>query len=187
MTWVASMARIDGAVYLYGTASRCEHGRVFEQPGDHGTVFVYKLREDGFIALESEDKEKPSRVITREKIWHGGDLHINISAKNVTVGVYAAEETETKSLNALGVAKPVEGFTADDCIPFSGDTTDLIPKFKSGKTLDELVGKTIVFEINYTDGTLFSLYGDYTDVFNTEAARYRKFGVLPTRRDASGV
>ena len=187
LLWVASVLRREDGVYLYGSASECEHGTVFNTPGDHGRICVYKLRTDGFIALKSENSHLPSRVITREKIWNGGNLHININAKNVTVGVFVTEETESVGLNALGKARPIEGFTAADCIPFSGDSVDCIPRFKSGRTLDELVGKTLVFEINFEDGTLFSLYGSYTDVFNTEGARYRKFGAMPARAEAFEV
>ena len=35
------------------------------------------------------------------------------------------------------------------------------------------------FELRFEEGEVFSLSGDYTDVFNTEAARYRQFGILP--------
>jgi hypothetical protein len=35
-----------------------------------------------------------------------------------------------------------------------------------------------VFEVKFEDGELFSFRGDFTDVFNVEAAVYRKYGVL---------
>ena len=48
----------------------------------------------------------------------------------------------------------------------------------NGTELD-IAGKTIVFELKFHDGEVFSLAGDFTDVYNTEGAKYRKFGVLP--------
>ena len=39
--------------------------------------------------------------------------------------------------------------------------------------------QTLVFEIKFEDGELYSLSGDYIDAFNTEAVRYRKLGILP--------
>lgn len=84
--------------------------------------------------------------------------------------------------NALGLSEPVEGYGVEDCIPFSGDSTDHTPRYKGGRSLDDLVGKTLVFEINFESGALYSLFGDYVDLYNTESARYRMLGVMPTRK-----
>ena len=179
LTWIAGSLCRNEDILLYGSASELEHGPAFSKPG-HGRLFVYRLRRDGFMALETCDPTSPSRVVTREKIWNGGDLHLNIRAENVTVGVYETSESVNVAGNALGMSRPIEGFSAEDCVPFSGDSLDYVPQYKSGKTLSELVGKTLVFEINYTRGALYSLSGDYTDVLNTEGVRYRKFGILPS-------
>ncbi len=179
ITWIASaLQQENGDVYLYGSASRLVHGPAFHQPGS-GTICIYRLREDGFIALASEDANTPSRVITREKVWHGGELHLNLSAKHATVAVYASDESTPVSGNVLGMAKPLRGYTHEDCIPFSGDSTDFIPQYRNSNRLDTLKGKTLVFEIVFTDGKLYSLSGDYTDVSNTQGERYRKLGILP--------
>lgn len=180
MVWLSSITCRDEDILLYGSASEQVHGPAFVHPGQ-GRLFVYRLRKDGFVALACEADGVPARVITREKIWNGGDVHLNIHAENVTVAVYETSESVSVTGNALGMAKPIEGYTAEDCIPFSGDSNDYIPTFKSGRTLSELVGKTLVFEIRYANGTLYSLSGDYTDAFNTEGCRYRRFGVLPRK------
>ena len=180
ITWIASMMQQEnGDIYLYGSASKLVHGPAFHEPGT-GTIFVYRLREDGFIALASEDETTPSRVITREKAWHGGELHLNLSAKHATVAVYVSDESDLVSGNVLGISKPIPGYSHEDCIPFSGDSTNFVPQYKNGNLIDSLKGKTLVFEIVFTDGKLYSLSGDYTDVSNTQGARYRKFGVLPS-------
>ena len=155
-----------------------EHGPAFQNPGS-GKILVYKLRSDGFIAFETEDKTKPSFVTTREKIWHGGELTINIKAQNATVAVYDSCESEDMGGNVLGMAVPLEGYGHEDCIPFGGDSIDWTVCYKNGRTLDELKNKTLVFEVKFTDGSLYSISGDFTDVFNTQAARFRKFGILP--------
>lgn len=179
LTWISNMMKCDdGSINFYGSASELEHGPAFHEPGT-GKIFVYKLREDGFISLKTENKDEVSVVATREKVWHGGDLHINISTKGATVGVYITDEDEVVTGNVLGYARPVEGYSHEDCIPFSGDSTDWIPEYKNGKKISDLAGKTIVFEVKFSDGELFSLSGEFTDVYNTEGARYRKFGKLP--------
>lgn len=177
MVWLSSMVHRDGEILLYGSASELVHGPAFHNPG-RGRLFVYRLREDDFISLRSIDETTPARVITREKIWHGGELHLNIKASNVTVGVYETNESEMVAGNALGIAKPLTGYSHEDCIPFSGDSLSHVPQYKNQNTLSSLAGRTLVFEVRYTNGALYSLSGDYTDVFNTEGVRYRKFGEM---------
>ena len=179
LVWVSNMQRHDdGNLYFYGSASELEHGPAFHEPGT-GKIFIYKLRRDGFISLSTQDKGKISSVATREKVWHGGEVHLNIKAKKATVAVYVSDESEIVSGNILGITKSIDGYGHEDCILFTGDSTDWVPQYKSGKKIEELSGKTIVFEVKFEDGEVFSLSGDYTDVYNTQAARYRRFGVLP--------
>ena len=169
----------DGNIYFYCSASEYEHGPAFRQPGK-GMVLVMRLRADGFISLVAESADEPAVLATREKVWHGGELHVNLRAKRATMAVYCSSETENLGGNVLGISHPIEGCAHEDCVPFEGDSTDWVPRFKSGKTLDSLTGKTLVFELRWEDGEVWSLSGNYTDVFNTQAARYRKFGVLPS-------
>ena len=179
MMWAfCSMRCDDGSINFYASASEFEHGEAFSNPGT-GKIFVFNMREDGFISLSTVDMEKTACVATREKIWHGGEVQYNLKAKEATVAVYITDESEMLTGNIGGVARPLEGYGHEDCIPFNGDCTNWVPQYKSGKKVDELKGKTLVFEIKFTDGELFSLSGDFTDVYNTQAARYRKFGSLP--------
>ena len=179
LVWVMSMLENrDGSINFYASASELEHGPAFRNPGT-GKMFVYNMRKDGFISLCTENAHEDASVITREKIWHGGEIHFNLKAKKATVAVYISDESELVAGNVLGIAKPVEGYSHEDCIPFEGDSTDWVPEYKTGKRVDELKGKTLVFELKFSDGEVFSLSGDYTDVFNTQAAKYRRYGVLP--------
>lgn len=180
LTWVSSVVkREDGKINIYGSASGLEHGPAFSEPGT-GKIFIYEMREDGFVALKTENKDEISVVATREKVWHGGEVHVNIKTQNATMAVYVTEDDEeVLGLNVLGIATPIDGYGHGDCVPFCGDTTDWVPEYKNGKKIDDLKGKTLIFEIKFSDGEIFSLAGDFTDVYNTEGARYRKFGSLP--------
>lgn len=184
MTWVTCLRQAeDGSIRFYASASMHEHGNAafHGSAGMSGNIFVYQLRQDGFVELTTEDPALPSVVTTREKVWHGGELHLNLASEQATVAVYTSNESENVGGNVLGIAAPVEGYSHEDCVPFSGDSTDWVPTFKNGKTLNDLVGSVLVFELKFQNGTLYSLAGDYTDVFNTDGARYRKFGILPNR------
>ena len=168
----------DGKVYFYGSVSEQEHGPAFHNP-QNGKIAVYSMREDGFISLATENPKQTASVITREKLWQSGELHINLKAKKATLGVFVTDDSEMVEGNVLGFARPIEGYRHEDCVPFSGDSTDWAPEYKSGKKIEELKGKTLVFELRLEDGEVYSLSGDYTDLFNTQAARYRYLNVLP--------
>ena len=174
LIWLFSHQRLDnGDILLYGCASCLEHGPAFRNPGN-ATILVFRLRKDGVISLVTERNDEASVVATREKIWNGGALSVNIRAEEATAAIFIADDE-----NTLAYTKPVEGMGHGDCIPFSGDSTEWIPEFKSGRSLDELCKKTIVIEIKYKNGELFSISGDFTDCYNTQAARYRKYGRMP--------
>lgn len=181
MIWVSgAVTTDDGDVLIYASASEKEHGPAFKAPSG-GVIFVYKLRRDGFICLKTDKKDEVSTVATREKVWHGGELHVNLSSEKATVAVHITKEDEetTGGTNVLSFSNPLPGYGHDDCVPFSGDSVDWIPTWKNGKKLDDLKGNTLIFELKFNNGQVFSFGGEYTDVFNTEAARYRKFGILP--------
>lgn len=179
MLWCFGCQKLDdGNVYFYTAATELEHGPAFRNPGT-GKMFIYKMREDGFISLASEKTGEESVVATREKIWHGGDFHINLKAQKATLAVHIADESEDVGGNVLGFSHLVEGMGHEDCIPFGGDSTDWVPEYTTGKKVSELSGKTLVFELKFEDGEVYSFAGDFTDVYNTQGARFRKYGVIP--------
>ena len=182
MVWVMNM-RVgnDNNIYIHAGATELEHGHAFhgvKHPA--GRMFVYKLRRDGFIKLETADEDKESVVATRENIWHGGDVHFNLKAKKATVAVYeGVARTSKGNVNSSSNCELIEGFSHDDCVPFSGDSTDWVPEFKSGKKISDMVGKTLIFEIKFEDGEIYSINGDMTPVFNVPAARFRINNEMP--------
>lgn len=180
MAWFGSCRKIEnGDVMIYTAGTHAEHGHF--HAGTEGSIVVYRLRSDGFICLESQDPAQTSRVTTREYIWQGGELRVNLSAKAATVGIFETAENG-RDINSLGFAHPVPGFGHEDCVPFSGDSTGWVPQFKNGKDLSEFAGRTIVIEVRFEDGRLYSLQGDALRAFNTEASRYRVKGILPQKR-----
>jgi hypothetical protein len=56
-----------------------------------------------------------------------------------------------------------------------------VVSFKNGNTLDRFIGKTIVIELKFKNGEVYSISGDCIPVMNVEAGYYRKFGVLPEK------
>lgn len=177
MVWVSQIRQAEnGDILILTSATPEEHGNFV--PGTHGTMQTYRVREDGFVFLTNEDASKPAAVATRDKLWHGGEAHINLAAKYATFAVYETAENEDGN-NVLSFSRPIPGMGHEDCVPFSGDSTDWVPTFKSGKTMNDLAGKTLLLEVRFTEGKLYGIGGDFTDLFNVDAFRYRWSGVLP--------
>lgn len=181
MVWLPDFQEDEnGDLIVYADATRLEHGAAFHvKGGNNSSINIYKMRRDGFICLETENKDEESCIATRENIWHGGDLHINIKAEKATVAIYEADGVWLENIN--GDCKPVAGYGHEDCIPFSGDNTDWVPTFKNGKSINDFAGKVVVIEVKFMNGELYSLYGECTPVMNVEAGYYRKFGTLPEK------
>ena len=92
--------------------------------------------------------------------------------------MWEADRNIGTGVNVLGFSHPLKGYGHEDCVPFSGDGS-WTPVFKNGRTLAEQAGKVLIFEVRFADGTLWSLEGDFTNVYNTQAARFRTFGLMP--------
>jgi hypothetical protein len=179
MLWPMSMVKDqNGDLLIYAGATKLEHGEAFHVKG--GTaIHVYRLRRDGFVYLKTGKSDEESVVATRENIWNGGELHINLKAEKATVAIYESTGEWLKNIN--GECRLAEGYGHEDCVAFSGDSTDWTVEFKNGKTLDQFIGKTIVVELKIKNGEVYSLSGDCVPVMNVEAGYYRKFGVLPEK------
>lgn len=175
LTWPSSFVlQENGDLLIYASVSAKDHGPAFSQPGG-GRIAVWRLRKDGWIALTTENPETIGVLSTRENIWTAGEAHVNLTAAHATLAVY-----ESTGNDFLAHAAPVEGYSHEDCIPFSGDSTDWVPQFKNGRTLQDLAGRTLVLELKLNDGCVYSICGDFVPCMNLEGARYRMRGIIPT-------
>jgi len=179
MVWPTYIIPKEDGLYLYAAATELEHGPAFSGTDGRADILIFRLRKDGVIKLETEDNTKSSVLKTRENIWQGGEIHLNLKAQRATVALSESDE----SAYTGGACKPIAGFGHEDCIPFSGDAVDWVPIFQSGKKTADLKGKTVSIEVKFEDGELYSISGDYIPVMNVEAAVYRKYGRLPECRN----
>ena len=140
------------------------------------TIWDYDIETDRvarFIRLTSADKNSDSLVAFREVCWGGGEISVNISAEKATCAVY---EMVTQGF------EPQLRLSHEDCELFFGSSTDWHPHWKNGATLDDLKGKTIVIEVRFRDGSIYSCSGNGTALMDLEAERYRQFGTISFRK-----
>ena len=168
--WPSSILRQeDGSILIYAPAHGGVHGTLTN--GRHmSSIHIYRLRQDGFIRLVSR-RDQTARIATRENLWHGGELSVNLKCTEpTTVGVY--------TFSGSNGAEPLPGFGHADCVPFSGDSTNWIPCWKGG-SLDAYIGKHLVFELCFRGGEVYSLYGNCTPMMFIEARREERTGIKP--------
>ncbi len=171
--WPSSiLRREDGSLLIYASAFRRDHGGLMNVRGE-AAIHVYRLRKDGFIRLVSQ-RHKIARLATRENLWNGGELSVNLrSSGPATVAVYRVQGQER--------AKPRPGFSHEDCAAFRGDATDWKPRWKGG-SLAPFVGQSLVFEIKFSGGELYSISGNFIPMMYVQARKYGNFGVVPDRK-----
>lgn len=170
MFWVSAFSESpDGNQFIYVTHSKHAHGEGFAL-ADGGTTDIYKTPKDRFICLASEEGETGT-VTTRENYFTGRDVFVNIKAEEATFAVFESVSTP-EDMNLMGMTHPVPGFTHEDCVPFSGDSTAWKPEFRE-HDLSELSGRTLSFEIRFRSGKIFTVSGDFVPVINTVGSRIR--------------
>lgn len=166
------LRRNDGSILIYAAAQGSDHGGLVKESGK-AAILIYRLREDGFIRLVSQ-RDLTARLATRENLWLGGELSVNLRcAGPATVAVYRADEANG--------TEPVPGFGHSDCAPFSGDAVRWIPAWKGGG-LAGFTGQSLVFELRFTGGEVYSLSGNCIPMMFVEARKQERFGTVPDRR-----
>lgn len=150
----------NGDLLLYASGTSAVHG---DFSRDDARVGVYRLREDGFIRLET-GPQGTGRLMTRQLLLQG-PLSINLEADSATCAIRDRD------------SRPIEGFDHVDCTPFSGDARHWRPAFR--ESLAGLYGKVVTIEVCVTGGALYAIEGEFVSLMNTEALRYERFGVMP--------
>ena len=175
MLWPGSVRRdADGSVLLYTVCCGFGHGGFYRANRDTWIV-AWRLREDGFVRLVSEDPTKESVIGTRDTLWRGGELRVNLACRGkATVAVFA-------STKPGGLLAPVPGYGHADCEPFSGDSTAWTPIWRGG-SLTSFKDQRIAFELRFRDGEIYSLSGNMTPMMWVQVQQYEEACVDPMRK-----
>lgn len=161
------VAQADGSLLIYASACTHEHG---VPPKGSGSIVVYWLRRDGFCYLESCGGI--GLVGMRPVYWCDGEVELNVSSQG---GSARAQVTDQ-------VGTPLEGFTFEDCKPFSGDDTAWSPEWRSGKRMGSLRGQFIRVEVELNSARLYAIRGEYVETMPMAIARHRAYGEIPSSR-----
>ena len=103
-----------------------------------------KLRRDGFASMNADENQ--GSLLTEKISFNGEYLFVNADVKG---------ELKAEILNAKG--KVVKGFSKDDCITFTGNSTKQSLSWKSGN-LAKLKGEPVQIKFYLTDGKLYAFW-----------------------------
>ena len=109
---------------------------------------------------------------TRVLFWRGGELQLNVRSPDGKVRVQITNpETE-----------PLDGYSFDDCVAFTGDETSWQPTWKDGKSLVCQLENAIRLEVEITNGRIYSIRGDFEPLVAGHCWRFNEDGVIPEPR-----
>ena len=161
------VAEQDGSLRIYASACTQEHG--YRPPGS-GSILAYRLRRDGFVYMES--LAGPGFIGTRPLYWRGGQPSLNLQSP--------AGEARIQLTDEWGDV--VQGYSFEDCEPFTGDDTQWQPAFKDGRTVTEQAGRILRIEVMLQNARLFAIRGDFVPLTAAHCWRFHQYGTVPELR-----
>jgi hypothetical protein len=173
----------DNQIRIYSSASKLEHGyhinphigpkRLERGPAgegnDTGALLMHKLRLDGFYYVES--CFGPGMIGTRSLYWQGGEARFNIQS---------GLETRVQVTDPTG--EVIEGYSYDDCLPFTGDALDWSPRWTGGRGLASFTGQAIRLEIEMNNARIYAIRGDFLPLSGRELRSFVAEGETPIPR-----
>lgn len=164
----SAMRRLeDNSLMIYASCTEFEHGHFTMR--ERACIAAFSLRRDGFIYLESQGG--PGEICTRPLLLEGGNLSLNLSAPvhPASCALYDLQ------------GRPIPGFGHEDCLPFVGDSTEWMPRWKE-KAFEELKGRLVELEVRLDGGRLYAVRGEFTPLMHMQALRYEQSGRIPDRK-----
>ena len=139
---------------IHASASTHQHG--YYNDSSWSSLLTYHLRRDGFTFAAVADTASDGYIRTRLLEWQAGDLLLNADCTT------AAAATVTVSLMDQSGAE-IPGYSAQDAIPFSGDSTNATVVWRDGRRMGAIRGKAVAIVVKLRGGArVYSLRGGFT-------------------------
>lgn len=135
---------------------RLQNGRAF------GAAF-YRIRKDGFCGIEGMGAGAPGFVLTRGLQLLDDDLTLNVNAScgiarfGIVKDVKQRSTGDQYDVQSRGDVEFYDGFSIDDCVPFTqADSVDVVPRWRN-HVLQELVGERIHVAVELKSAILHAM------------------------------
>ena len=101
---------------------------------------------------------------TRLLFFHGEELTLNVQAPQWV------QDPD---------GKPHQGYTFEDCIPFTGDDLFWKPKWKNHPSVSEFMEKVVRLEVKLFNGRIYSIRGNFIPIRSGDYRRFKDHGIPP--------
>jgi hypothetical protein len=142
----------DKTITMYYGAFNAGHGGQLTTPGSPAYtsgVGMATWRRDGFVSMTNASVPglgDPGELTTKPLVFDGKDLHVNAVVR-------AKGSLTVEVLDAAG--NPIPGYQA---IPVTGDRLDATVRWKGGKSLADLAGRTVKLRFSLINTDLYSYW-----------------------------
>ncbi|MFN0166329.1 MAG: hypothetical protein ACKV22_07840 [Bryobacteraceae bacterium] len=138
----------DNEIWIYYTGLKWRSRPDDAKPDPEGTgaICLAKLRRDGFVSLDAGDR--PGEVLTKEFLFAGQSLHVNVDAGKGELRVEVQDGTTGKVLS---------GFAEKDATVVTGDRLDAAVTWR-GASVASLTGRTLRLRLLLRNAALYSLW-----------------------------
>jgi len=153
---------VGDSLYFYYTAFRGDEtnlnpNQMWSGMYANASTGLAILRRDGFASMHAGAE---GILLTRMLNFSGNYLFVNIDGSKGKL--YAEICTED--------GKPIVGFTRNDCIPVSADSTKCIIKWKQNDSLHPLAGKPVRLKFYLTNSIFYAFWISQTDKGHSSGA-----------------
>ena len=156
----SSMVTVGDALRIYSSTSRGEHAPFrFDPARQQAAIVMHTLRKDGFVCLEPTGGI--GELTTKWLLWKGGEPELNVAAPH--------GEALVQIMDAHG--DPLEGYAYGDCVPYSGDSVGVSPRWRDGRRASALAGRVVRLGVRIANGRIYALRGDFEHMTSPEARR----------------
>jgi len=130
--------------YVAGRAGLTFPGNTYQDAG--GSTGLAFLRRDGFASMDAG--RNAGILITRPVRFSGKYLFVNVNNPAGRLRVAISEES----------GKSIAPFSFDNCTPLTTDSTRHAVQWKGVDDLSQLVGKSVKFSFELSDGELYAFW-----------------------------
>ena len=163
-----SLVRDGDMLRICSSGGRLEHGEGLGSPENPQSALLFQeLRLDGFVYLQSAGGW--GNITTRIMFANGPELNMNVLAPHGIVQAQVMDDT----------GEPIEGYSFEDCIPFTGDNVRWSPEWRDGRRFGGIGKRIVRLGVRMLNARLYAIRGNFHPIASMDRALFEEKGTEP--------